>query len=368
MKRIGLVVNPVAGIGGRAGLKGSDSPSLRQKALAAGFLPAASHRAACALSQLIPVADQFRLFTASGSMGLDAVNEAGLSAACVGEIRAETTPEDTVRIARLLADMGMELILFSGGDGTARDLCVALGRDTPVLGIPAGVKMHSGVFAHSPVQAGLLVRDWVLGRVRSGELREVMDIDETLFSQGRVSARLYGYLLVPSGDRLQHTKESSHAAADELSTMAGQLANLLPGERYFIGPGSTTMAILERLGIPGTLLGVDVVQDGALLAADADEPCLYRLATEGVPTNLIVTAIGGQGHVFGRGNQQLSPRVIRAVGISRIALALTPSKLASLQGRPLLTDTGDESLDRELCGYYRIPFGPGQFTYYRVAL
>lgn len=364
--KIGLILNPWAGLGGQAGLKGSDDPALRHQALQSGFVPTAAARAVQALKQLAPEAERFTLLAAPGPMGADAAREAGLCPVEIGQISVETTAQDTIRLARQLVESGAELLLFAGGDGTARDIVQAVGPDFPCIGIPCGVKMHSGVYAITPVQAGTLAREVAQGRPFTLERREVMDIDEELFAQGRVSARLYGFLSVPSGGRMQHTKESSRSTAQERAALCEALwQEMDPGRCWFIGPGSTTATLLESRGLPFTLLGVDVWQNGKVILSDADEHQLWQLC-QSCPCGIVVTSIGGQGHLFGRGNQQLSPRVLRAVGREHILPAVPPSKLAALQGAPLLTDTGDPELDQELSGFWRLPQSPGQAALYRV--
>jgi predicted polyphosphate/ATP-dependent NAD kinase len=283
---------------------------------------------------------------------------------------AQTSAAHTVALARALAALPVDLLLFAGGDGTARDICGAIGTAVPALGIPAGVKMHSGVYAVSPEAAGEIVAQLVAGtlvRVAPGEVR---DLDEDAFRAGRVSARHFGELLVPEESRyVQHVKQGG-AIADEsaVADIAAEMTqNIEPGRLYILGPGTTTFAIKQALGIAGTLLGVDVVRDGQCLARDAAEAQLLALlAAHAGPAAIVVTAIGGQGHVFGRGNQQISARVIRAVGIANITIVATRHKIAALGGRPLLADTNDADLDRELHRYLRVVTGYREAILYRV--
>ena len=272
--------------------------------------------------------------------------------------------------------LGADLLLFAGGDGMARDVCAAIGggEGEPVaaLGIPAGVKMHSAVFALTPRRAGETALRFIRGELGVGEA-EVMDIDEDAFRAGRVSAALYGYLRVPQdGQAVQAGK--SAAAVDERDAARGigeqVVADMQEGVVYIIGPGTTTRAIADVLGIRKTLLGVDAALDGRLIAADANEGDLLRL-TRGKPAKIVVGVIGGQGYVFGRGNQQISARVIRRVirqaGAGGVIVAATRGKLLALGGKPLLVDTGDSALDRELSGYVSVITGVGESHTYRVS-
>jgi predicted polyphosphate/ATP-dependent NAD kinase len=279
-----------------------------------------------------------------------------------------TTREDTIEAARTMAEMGVDLIMFAGGDGTARDLVEAVDGDIPALGIPAGVKIHSGVFAINPVDAGELAALYLEGGpVKLREL-EVMDIDEEAFRDDRLSARLYGYLKVPYVEAMVQNTKSGSTTTDGFS-LEGIAADIVEEMEddviYVLGPGTTVRPIAERLGLSKTLLGVDVVLNGEIIASDANEEKLLELI-DGKEARVIVTVIGGQGFVFGRGNQQISPQVIRAVGVENITIIATPGKLAALQGRPLLVDTGDPELDELLSGYAKVVTEYGRRVVYRV--
>ena len=348
--RLGLIVNPLAGIGGAVGLKGSDGAAIVAEARERGAEPRAHARAVRALRMLAPLAGRIRIHAGAGAMGEDAAREAGFAVELAGgAIPAQTCAAHTVALARALAALPVDLLLFAGGDGTARDICGAIGTAVPALGIPAGVKMHSGVYAVSPEAAGEIVAQLVAGtlvRVAPGEVR---DLDEDAFRAGRVSARHFGELLVPEESRyVQHVKQGG-VIADEsaVAEIAAEMTQSMePGCLYILGPGTTTFAIKQALGIAGTLLGVDVVRDGQCLARDAAEAQLLALlAAHAGPAAIVVTAIGGQGHVFGRGNQQISPRVLRRIGLDRLRVVATKRKLQTLGGRPLLVDSGDPQLD-----------------------
>ena len=363
MFRLGLIVNPAAGMGGRVGLKGTDGPDCLTKARELGAIPLAPSRAALALRVLLPVKDELCLFTCPGLMGKTAAVEAGLPFRAIGlRIGPQTGPEDTKEAARRMAESGVDLLLFAGGDGTARDIAEAVGENVLCLGIPAGVKIHSAVYAATPLHAGEAVLSLVRGRRPSRRLAEVMDIDEEAFRKGEVRSRLFGYLPVPADRRhLQGLKSGSprSEAALQKAIAADLLEKLKPGALALIGSGTTTRELKRALGFEGTLLGVDAVKDGKLVAEDCGERQLLELIAREPEGNvrIVVTPIGGQGFLFGRGNQQFSPEVLKRVGKENILVAAVPGKLAALAGAPLRVDTGDPRLDRELSGYTKVVTG-----------
>ncbi len=268
-----------------------------------------------------------------------------------------------------MAERGVDLLVFAGGDGTAVDVLRAVGERVPVLGIPSGVKMHSAVFAVSPRGAGELARRVAEGGVRDFAEAEVMDVDEEALRAGVISPRLYGYVLAPVAPSLVQGAKARSAPSERASQegiAAYVVEHVLGDDLCLIGPGTTTRAIMRALGLQKTVLGVDVVRRGRLVAADADERRLLELADEG-PAKVIVTPVGGQGFLFGRGNQQLSARVLERVGRGNIVVVATEAKLAALDGRPLLVDTGDPQLDAALAGYIRIVTGYGREAVYRIA-
>ncbi|MCB1703305.1 MAG: ATP-NAD kinase family protein [Halioglobus sp.] len=374
MLHIGLVVNPLAGLGGSLAMKGSDGEDLRQRvaALPPQARDRALQRTVRALQMLQPAAGSVRFSCWAGDMGERALQGLALDYEVLGDAPANlTSATDTRAAVTQLAAAGIDLLLFAGGDGTARDVFDVVGERCPVLGIPAGVKMHSAVFAVSPEAAGELLLRLVDGGLVGVQAQEVRDIDETAFRQGIVRSRFYGEMMVPSeGHYLQHTKVGGREDPDLAiaDIAAWQAQGMNPECTYLIGPGSTTAAIMHELGLPNTLLGVDVIRGGQVLAADADEATLLQLLAEAPgPTQLVATVIGGQGHLFGRGNQQFSPAVIRGVGLDNITVVAAKSKITALQGRPLLVDTNDAALDRELCGYRVINTGYDDFVLYRVS-
>jgi predicted polyphosphate/ATP-dependent NAD kinase len=368
-RRLGLIVNPIAGIGGRVGLKGSDGAEIQKKALELGAVPQSLNRAIQALERLKPV-DGLEVVTYPGEMGEGAARTCGFEPTVIGSIKpGETTPEDTMNAAREMRRLNVRLLLFAGGDGTARDIYNAVGDALPVLGIPAGVKIHSAVFGTNPLNAGDLAASYLQGKVSSLREAEVMDIDEEAFRQGIVSAKLYGYLRVPFQRRLLQglkTPSSPGEQAAMAAIAADVVSNMEDGWLYIIGPGTTTRAITSRLGLDKTLIGVDVVADRKLAAADVNESQLLELL-EGRRAKVIVTPIGGQGYLFGRGNQQISPKVIGKVGRENIIVVSTTGKIHSLRGRPLWVDTGDRAVDEMLSGHIRVTTGYNEQIIYRVS-
>ena len=367
MNTVGLIVNPVAGIGGAVGLKGSDGEETQRRAREMGAVPPAPGRAAAALRALRAAVPDVKVVTYPGPMGEDPCREAGIEPVTVGRVGDATTAEDTSRAAIDLMEAGVDLILFVGGDGTARDMYKAVGSEIPVLGVPSGVKIHSGVFAVNPRSAGSLAALYLQGGASLKDA-EVMDIDEDAFRRNQLSACLYGYMRAPySPQHLQGGKESlGHQEEYALEAIAADVVeHMEPRVLYILGPGSTTAPIAVKLGIEKTLLGVDVVIDGGLVARDTSEEVLLRLLDRRRGA-MVLSVIGGQGFILGRGNQQISPRVIRRVGRENIIIVATPGKLASLRGRPLRVDTGDPALDEELRGYYRVVTGYGRRTIIRV--
>ena len=368
--RLGLIINPIAGVGGQAALKGSDG--VVEQALAQGVLPQAQRRVAIALEQLLPLRDQLQLFAAPGAMGSDLLTELGFEHQVVGELSDpnQTSAEDTERCAAALQKTGVDLLLFAGGDGTARNICNQISNNQLVLGIPAGVKIHSGVYAVNPRAAGELVSLLVKGDLVRLREADVRDIDETAFRQGQVKTRHYGELSVPEEGRfVQQVKQGGR----EVETLVlDDIAAWLQEEQdedtgWILGPGSTNLGLLEAMGLQGTLLGVDVLHNGELILQDATEQQLWALLEQGGDWRILVTAIGGQGHILGRGNQQLSPRIIRAVGLNNLLVVATKTKLTTLDGRPFLVDSGDAELDQQLTGLRRVLSGYREEMLYPVS-
>jgi len=359
MKRLGFIVNPIAGMGGKAGLKGSDGIETVEKARELGIEPESPRRAVEALKILLPINDDLQIITYPAEMGEYEAREAGYEPVVIGSIKSgHTSREDTLKAVEQMVKMDIDLLLFAGGDGTARDVYEVVDTRIPVLGIPAGVKIHSGVYAVNPRSAGQAALLYLQGKSTSLKEAEVMDIDEEAFRKGTVRASLYGYMLIPENKRyMQNTKAGSRSSSSDLSGIGRRIVKSMEDDvLYIIGPGTTTRVIMEELNLPNTLLGVDVVLNKQLVAADVNEKQLYELI-DGKRAKIIVTVIGGQGHFLGRGNQQISPRIIRKVGKENIIVIAAQEKLIDLQPAPLLVDTGDSQLDQELSGYIQVIIG-----------
>ena len=360
--RLGLIINPYAGLGGTVALKGSDGSDTAARALALGAQPMAPLRVQQALQQLLPFRSQLVLVTGAGELGESVARSLGFQLELVYKANQQpTSAADSRELARQVVAAQVDVLVFAGGDGTARDVAAVVPEQQLVLGIPAGVKIHSGVYAISPSAAGKVIAELMSGRLTSVLRADVMDIDEQAFRAGTVRARRYGEMLVPAELRYVQAVKMGGKESDELvlaDIAAEVIESMQPDQLYVMGSGSTIAFIMAELGLPNTLLGIDVVLNGAVIAADVTATQLLQLLQQRqLPAQLLVTVIGGQGHIFGRGNQQLSPAVIRTIGLSNIRVVATKTKLQQLQQRPLLVDTGDPTLDDELTGVIRVITG-----------
>ena len=347
-KIVGLIINPIAGMGGAVGLKGTDGKAILNQAKALGAKPIATQRAETFLTALSPARKNLNLIVGAGEMGKNQAEKCGFTFKVVGEAKEETTSEDTQTVAKAIVDVGVDLLVYCGGDGTTRDIMNSVGLNVPVLGVPTGVKMHSAVFAVSPQAAARVSVTYLWGNLPLREA-EVMDVDEAEFRQGHLSARLYGYVLSPFEPHLiQGNKMASPMTENEVENQAAIaiyiIEEMKPSLLYIAGPGTTTRTVGDLLDQKKTLLGVDLFQDKIIIAKDVNEKQILQ-AINGKPTRIIVTPIGGQGFIFGRGNQQISSKVIRQVGLDNIIVISTKSKLDRLES--LRVDTGDTELDEQ---------------------
>ncbi|HZJ76435.1 MAG TPA: ATP-NAD kinase family protein [Oscillospiraceae bacterium] len=357
--KLGFIVNPIAGMGGRVGLKGTDGPEVLEKARSLGAVPESPKKAIKALEVLVPLKDKIQIYTYPGSMGEEEAVAVGLEPIVLEKIEGDTSSKDTEEAAEKMFETGVDLILFAGGDGTARNIYNAIEDKVPVVGIPTGVKIHSAVYASHPKAAGEIVLKFFREK---GEMEiheaEVMDIDEEAFRSGQVTAKLYGYMKIPLEEELTQVTKSGGVGSEEeaLDAISDRIIEMMEDEKdvyYIIGSGTSTRPIMEKLDLPNTLLGIDIVKDKQLIASDVNEKEILDTIKDN-KAKIIVTVIGGQGYIFGRGNQQISAEVIKKVGKENIQVIASKGKLLSLGHRPLLVDTGDEEVNSMFSGYIKV--------------
>jgi predicted polyphosphate/ATP-dependent NAD kinase len=355
MPRLGFIINPIAGMGGRVGLKGTDGvvAQARQR----GAAPIANARALEMLRALArlrsgaPAAPPIEWLTAAGEMGNDALQAAGFAAEIVHRPAAEPSAHDTLAAVEQFLARHVDLVLFCGGDGTARDICALTGETTPVLGIPAGVKMYSGVFGVTPARTAEILWRWLNHEIALARV-DIVDLDEDKYRRDEWAVRLYLTASAPFEPTLVQSAKALVAGRDEDAVkddIAEQLRDEIaarPGTLFLLGPGSTVQAVARALHVDKTLLGIDAVVDGRLVGADLAEREILALIDRHADCRLVLSPIGAQGFVLGRGNQQLSPAVIRRIGTGHILVLSTPAKLART---PVLRfDTGDANLDSDM--------------------
>ena len=355
MKLIGFIVNPIAGMGGAVGLKGTDG-NIYVEALKLGAKSVAPEKAKQFLSNIKSEGGLF-ILAAPGCMGENIVKNFGIEYSVVGSLGSEaTSAEDTKRIVKEMLNDDVDLLVFVGGDGTARDIYDVIGLKKPVIGVPSGVKMFSSVFAVNAKAAAEVVDAFVKGNVDIEE-KEVLDINEEAFRRSKLEVKLYGYLKVPTVKELvqlgkEPTRASESQRENQRSIAKYVVENIDKDTLYLLGPGTTTRTIADELKVKKTLLGVDAVHDGKLVDEDLNEIGIMKLLEKFVKVKIIVSPIGGQGFIFGRGNQEFSPKVIRSVGKKNIVIVATRGKVSKL--RCLRVDTGDVEVDDMLKGYIKV--------------
>lgn len=359
-KAIGFLINPIAGMGGRVGLKGTDNAL--QQARELGASPIAPSRAIeflNALKRLYPP-PPIKLVTCPRPMGEEEVNAVDLETETLTlPIGMETSAEDTKAAVQKMVEFGIELIVFVGGDGTARDILDALqdNEQIQVLGVPSGVKMYSGIFVITPAEAAEVVHAFVEEQSQATDF-EIMDTDETAYRDDQFSIRLYGYLKGPFVPlHFQGSKQISSDTLDEHENREAVARSIVesmnPNSTYLLGPGTTLKHIGEMLGVEKTLLGVDIYHNGILIK-DVNEQRILEEIQDFKDTWIIVSPIGHQGMLFGRGNQQISPEIIKRVGKEKIIVVATRNKLHGIPENVLRVDTGEATVDAELRGYIKV--------------
>ena len=369
--RLGIVVNPDAGLGGKLGFKGSDGRA--EEARAAGAEDRAGPRMHQCLNHLLGLTTSslnrsgvtLELLVWEGRMGATWLpslpDDAPFTVEVMGTTPDSTSPGDTTKLVQELVKAGAEALVYAGGDGTTRDIVKALeamGEDaqkTALIGVPGGVKMHSGCFATTPKAAAEVVLSFALGDLRTA-ITEVMDLDETVYAKGEWKVRMYGEAWTPSSPRfMQGAKEQVERVSEEdtIEGLAHHITTLLADEPDLMvvwGSGGTLRRMGEHLNQELTLLGIDV-QHGDTVHNDLNENGLLEVISAHVDENgqrpllLLLSPMGGQGFLIGRGNLQLSPSVLRLIGHGNILGVATPSKLIGLEA--VRIDTGDDDLDAE---------------------
>lgn len=368
MIKLGLIINPIAGMGGSVGLKGTDG--VLEEAILRGASPKASSRCKDALIEFVGLSDKVEIFTCSGDMGGTLVHELGFKYSLVySSLNNESTSSnDTTLACKSILENNVDLIIFVGGDGTARDVCSAVGDSTLCIGVPAGVKIHSEVFAKNPKLAGELIKMYIEGKAGFTKEVEVVDLDEDEYRKGNVQAKLYGYLNIPYEQRFIQAKKSATPLSDKEAQY--QIAyevtsNMEEDVYYLIGPGSTTKIIMEVLDLKNTLIGIDLILNKKLIQSDLAERDILGVLDLG-RVNLIITPTGSQGYLLGRGNQQISYKVVNKLGKENIKVVSTKDKLISLKSGHLLVDVMDSDTNKYLEGYAKVITGYREVTMYKV--
>jgi predicted polyphosphate/ATP-dependent NAD kinase len=369
--KLGLIINPYAGLGGSVGLKGSDGDDIRTEAIARGAEPRARQRMERALHVIASFQGQLEVFCFAGDMGEACARASGFTTHVIGAAQQQPScAQDTCVAATALLQQNVDLILFAGGDGTARLIADVVGTSQPVLGVPCGVKMHSGVYANAPEAAGEILKQLLAGTLVNIVECDVKDIDEDAFRNGQVRARFYGTLLVPEDSQFLQQVKNAGTERDELAQLdvaQGMIEQLQLDTLYLVGPGSTTHTFLQELGLEGSLLGVDVLLNNKLISTDVSAAQISdQLDKHTGAVKMIITAIGGQGHILGRGNQQFTPAILRRIGKDNIHIIAARGKILALNGRPLLVDTNDPELDIAFGGYRPVMTGYRETIMYPV--
>lgn len=357
IKKIGLIVNPIAGMGGSVGLKGTDG-DIHRRAREMGATPVASERVRDLLSH-IKKKEGIYFLVAPSIMGANYVKDQGFKFKIIGKIGEQTTSEDTKRIANEMVEKTIDLLIFCGGDGTARDIFDAIGLKKPVVALPVGVKMFSSVFALNPRAAAQIIDKFIDESIESQE-KEVLDIDEESFREDILQSRLYGYLKVPKVLDLIQSGKSSSRMGKTVEENKQEIAQFIIDEMqkdtlYLLGPGTTVKAINDRLNLPKTLLGIDAIYNKNNVGEDLNEKGILELISFYPNTEIIVSPIGGQGFIFGRGNKQFTPDILKLVGKKKIRIIATSDKMREL--KCLRVDSGDFEVDNQFKGFTKVVIG-----------
>ena len=356
IKKLGLIVNPIAGMGGTVGLKGTDGEDILEKARLLGSRPISPLRTQEMLKNLIPVREKLQIFTFPAEMGEHELEAVGFSPSVVGTIiSGKTTSIDTINAAKVLKDHDVQLLIFVGGDGTAQDILNSIDQEIPVIGCPSGVKIHSSCFAVNPESCARIILRYLWEELPVREA-EVIDVNEDAFRDNRLEVELKGYLMVPYEPYLlQGGKMTSPLTIDENQNQSMiakyVIENMEADQYYLLGPGTTVQAIAKELGFEKTLLGVDICLNKQIITRDVNETQILQIISD-KKGKIVVSPIGNQGIILGRGNLQISPKVIRKIGKENIIVISTRYKLVSLPRAFLRVDTRDHELDEAFKNSY----------------
>ena len=358
MVRIGVIANPDAGLGGRLGLKGSDGQA--ELARSKGAEDRSGPRLESMLRHFSRIhrdeSTEIEWLTSSGRMGTEWLPDE-LQIGTISEVHqssGNTSASDTQDAVAMLLDHGIDLLVYSGGDGTTRDIVSSLSDsespELPVIGVPSGVKMHSGCFASSPKAAAEVLSAWIHGDLLVSST-EVLDLDEELYRKGKWVVRLYAEAFSPNSPRwMQGSKELIQTESEEdiIVGLSDHIEESIAEEGRLViwGSGGTLREIGGNIGFELTTLGIDATIGSEQVGTDlAESGIIELLESHDGPVTVLLSPMGGQGFLIGRGNLQLSPAVLSAIGIEKILGVVTPAKLLSV--RALRIETGDESLDEE---------------------
>lgn len=372
---LGLIINPISGMGGTVGLKGTDGRDILLKAIGLGAQPNAINRAREVLKELKSMKSKLRFITCPGIMGESVLKEMNFEYTCINHqifsrIKniLDTTPKHTKIASEIMKnDRNLKIILFVGGDGTARDIVNIIGNDKPCLGIPAGVKIFSSVFSLNPRKASSTIIQFLYNEIPLKK-SEVLDIDENEYRNGNLISKLYGYMLTPYAPDLSQTSKIGTSASDlsNQERIAKRIIEILENEvYYFLGPGTTIKAITDHLNQKKTLLGIDLLLNKKIISTDLNERQILNFIDRR-KSKIIVSLTGHQGFLFGRGNLQISSKVLKTLSPKNFIIVSTKYKLKNIPNQILRIDTRDPELDKKLKGLYKVLVDYGELRICKI--
>lgn len=378
MIKIGIIINPIAGMGGKVGLKGTDGSLVLEEAIKRGATPISPGKSIQFFNslKLCPSLNQIRFYVPPGDMGENSIKVSGIQYTLVDyKLDNQTSANDTTNIAKIMITIPVDVILFFGGDGTARDVYRGVKSEVPILGIPSGVKIHSGIFTKTIYAGTDLICELSLLESIECVSREIIDLDEISFRKDKIVTKIYGIASVPfSQGNLQVSKSISNSGSESdnidgiMNTYKEQIRSDVI---YILGSGSTLKVFSKIFGIEKnkTVLGIDIVKNNQIIKKDANEEEILNIINKNEKNSmkLILTPIGGQGFLLGRGNLQLSPKVVRKVGLNNIDIISTRNKLNSLARSVLYVDTGDNDLDESFKKFWKVLIDYNEYKMIKIA-